>query len=80
MLVGRARELTAIATAMAAARRGAARVLHLVGEPGIGKTALAEQAAALAAGQGWVVVWGRAWGAEAAIRYTATKWYESLRR
>jgi MoxR-like ATPase len=65
-LVGRARELEAIATAMATARRGAARVVHLVGEAGIGKTALAEQAAALAAGQGWTVVWGRAWGAEAA--------------
>jgi MoxR-like ATPase len=47
---------------MATARRGAARVVHLVGEPGIGKTALAEHAAALASGQGWVVVWGRAWG------------------
>ena len=51
MLVGRARELEAIATAMATARRGTARVVHLVGEAGIGKTALAEQAA-LAAGQG----------------------------
>jgi len=68
-LVGRARELEAIATAMATARRGVARVVHLVGEAGIGKTALAEQAAALAAGQGWVVVWGRAWGAEAAPPY-----------
>src|SRR5512132_1017601 len=68
-LVGRARELEAIATATATARRGAARVVHLVGEAGIGKTALAEQAAALAAGQGWVVVWGRAWGAEAAPPY-----------
>ena len=33
-LVGRARELEAIATALAAARRGAARVVHLVGEAG----------------------------------------------
>jgi tetratricopeptide (TPR) repeat protein len=68
-LVGRARELEAIATAMATARRGAARVVHLVGEAGIGKTALAEHAGALAAGQGWSVVWGRAWGAEAAPPY-----------
>jgi predicted ATPase len=68
-LVGRARELEAIATALATARRGAARVVHLVGEAGIGKTALAEQTAALAAGQGWTVVWGRAWGAEAAPPY-----------
>jgi tetratricopeptide (TPR) repeat protein len=68
-LVGRASELDAIAAALATARRGAARVVHLVGEAGIGKTALAEQAAALASGQGWVVVWGRAWGAEAAPPY-----------
>jgi MoxR-like ATPase len=60
------RELEAIATAMTTARRRTARVVQLVGEPRIGKTALAEQAAALAAGQGWTVVWGRAWGVEAA--------------
>ncbi len=69
VLVGRARELTAIATAMTAARRGRARVVHLVGEPGIGKTALAEHAAALASEQGWMVAWGRAWDADAAPPY-----------
>ncbi len=69
VLVGRARELATITAAMAAARRGTARVVHLVGEPGIGKTALAEQAAALASGQGWVVAWGRAWDAAAAPPY-----------
>src|SRR6266487_284607 len=67
--VGRARELTAIATAMATAGRGRARVVHLVGEPGIGKTALAEHAAALASEQGWMVAWGRAWAADAAPPY-----------
>src|SRR6266508_3936762 len=69
VLVGRARELTAITAAMAAARRGAQRVVHLVGEAGIGKTALAEHAAALASGQGWVVAWGRAWDAGATPPY-----------
>jgi predicted ATPase len=69
VLVGRARELAAITVAVAAARRGAARVVHLVGEAGIGKTTLAEEAARLASGQGWVVVWGRAWGAGAAPPY-----------
>jgi tetratricopeptide (TPR) repeat protein len=76
MLVGRARELVAIATAMAAARRGAARVVHLVGEPGIGKTALAEQVAMTASGQGWTVVWGRAWDADAAPPYWL--WQQAL--
>jgi hypothetical protein len=69
VLVGRARELTTITAAMAAAQRGAQRVVHLVGEPGIGKTALAEQAAALASARGWVVAWGRAWDAGAAPPY-----------
>jgi hypothetical protein len=69
VLVGRARELTAIATAMTAARRGTARTVHLVGEPGIGKTTLAEHAAALASEQGWVVAWGRAWDAGVAAPY-----------
>jgi hypothetical protein len=69
VLVGRARELAAITVAVAAARRGTSRVIHLVGEAGIGKTTLAEEAARLASGQGWVVVWGRAWGAGAAPPY-----------
>src|SRR5215218_1296658 len=69
MLVGRARELAAIAAAMATARRGAQRVVHLVGEPGIGKTALVEHVTMTASGQGWTVGWGRAWAAEAAPPY-----------
>jgi hypothetical protein len=39
-LVGRARVLEAIATAMTTARRRTARVVQLVGEADIGKTAL----------------------------------------
>src|SRR5829696_7613846 len=54
---------------MAMARRGAARVVHLIGEPGIGKTALAEQTAALASGRGGAVAWGRAWGPGTAPPY-----------
>jgi AAA ATPase domain len=51
MLVGREGELDTITAAMTAARRGAQRAVHLVGEPGIGKTALAEHAAVMASGQ-----------------------------
>jgi tetratricopeptide (TPR) repeat protein len=69
VLVGRARELATITAAMAAARRSTARVLHLVGEAGIGKTTLAEHAGGLASAQGWTVVWGRAWGAGATVPY-----------
>ena len=76
MLVGRARELEAIATALATAQRGVSRVVHLVGEAGIGKTALAEHAGALASGQGWTVAWGRAWDAGAAPPYWL--WQQAL--
>src|SRR5829696_422461 len=76
MLVGRAPELAAIAAAMATARRGAQRAVHLVGEPGIGKTALAEHVTMTASGQGWTVVWGRAWVAEAAPPYWL--WQQAL--
>src|SRR5829696_9255653 len=76
MLVGRARELEAVAAAMAMVRRGAQRAVHLVGEPGIGKTALAERVAATASGQGWTVVWGRALVAEAAPPYWL--WQQAL--
>src|SRR5829696_8020116 len=76
MLVGRAPELAAIAAAMATARRGAQRAVHLVGEPGIGKTALAEHVTMTASGQGWTVVWGRAWVAEAAPPYWL--WQQTL--
>jgi tetratricopeptide (TPR) repeat protein len=69
VLVGRARELATITAAMVAAQRSTARVLHLVGEAGIGKTTLAEHAGGLAAEQGWTVVWGRAWGAGATAPY-----------
>jgi predicted ATPase len=51
MLVGREWELDTIAAAMTAARGGAQQVVHLVGEPGIGETALAEHAAVMAPGQ-----------------------------
>ncbi len=44
-------ELDTITAAMTVARPGAQRVVDLVGEPGIGKTALAEQAAVMASGQ-----------------------------
>jgi DNA-binding CsgD family transcriptional regulator len=50
MLLGRDRELHAIETALRSARAGASATLALVGEPGIGKTALLEAASGRAAG------------------------------
>jgi DNA-binding CsgD family transcriptional regulator len=51
MLLGRERERLAIENALAGTRSGTSAVIALVGEPGIGKTALLEHAA-LAAGTG----------------------------
>ncbi|MFC7656728.1 ATP-binding protein [Pseudonocardia benzenivorans] len=48
MLVGRASERRTIARLVAAARVGSSGVLLLSGEPGIGKTALLDEAVALA--------------------------------
>src|SRR5215469_10412197 len=45
MLLGRVRERREIEMALAAARSGASATLVLVGEPGIGKSALLEHAA-----------------------------------
>jgi predicted ATPase len=63
VVVGRGRELAPITAAMTSVRRRVQRAVHLVGEPGIGKTALAEHVSSLASAQGWAVVWGRAWDA-----------------
>ncbi|RJK96316.1 BTAD domain-containing putative transcriptional regulator [Vallicoccus soli] len=58
-LVGRAGDLAAVRAALAAAGAGPAVVVLLEGEPGIGKTRLAEAVAGLAAADGARVVWSR---------------------
>ncbi|MEV7005902.1 BTAD domain-containing putative transcriptional regulator [Streptosporangium sp. NPDC051022] len=57
-LVGRDAETEALEAAIAADGH---RVVLLAGEPGIGKTSLAEQAAETARALGRRVVWGRCW-------------------
>ncbi len=57
--VGRQRELGEIRAATSAALAGRGGVLCLTGEPGIGKTSLADQAAAYALARGMRVYWGR---------------------
>ena len=61
-LVGRARERGAVDVAVRAARDGAGRVLLVSGEPGAGKTRLAEWAAGVAAAAG--MRWGWGWASE----------------
>jgi len=59
--VGRAGELAALIADLDAAVGGRGGVVLVAGEPGIGKTRLAEELAARAMGRGAVVLWGRCW-------------------
>jgi tetratricopeptide (TPR) repeat protein len=68
-LVGRGRELDEIAGALEDAISGRGRLVLLVGEPGIGKTRLADEASRLAARRSVPVLWGRSWEAGGAPAY-----------
>src|SRR6476646_9538444 len=59
--VGRKRELAEIRAAIDDARAGRGRLVLLTGEPGIGKTRLADEATNLATAKGMRVRWGRCW-------------------
>ena len=58
--VGREGELAGLRRALEAARAGAAQVVAIAGEPGIGKTRIVDEAAAEAGARGAAVVRGRA--------------------
>src|SRR5438552_17817424 len=74
--VGRERELGQIGAALDEVAGGRGRLLLLAGEPGIGKTSLADSATAEAAGRGFAVLWGRCWEAGGAPAYWP--WLEIL--
>lgn len=59
--VGRERELTLLDEGLTEALSGHVRTFLLVGEPGIGKTRLAEMVQGRARAQGAQVCWGRCW-------------------
>ncbi|MGH9246755.1 MAG: ATP-binding protein [Acidimicrobiales bacterium] len=75
--VGRARELGRLAMAAEAARAGRGSMMVVVGEAGIGKTRLAEEAAASAAALGSEVLWASCREAGGAPAYFP--WGELLR-
>jgi DNA-binding NarL/FixJ family response regulator len=64
--VGREAELAALIADLDAAVAGSGGVVLLAGEPGIGKTRLAEELAAQATARGALVLWGRCWEGEGA--------------
>ena len=76
-LFGREHELAVLTRALADSERGAARVVWIGGEPGIGKTRLAEELGATAAARRATVAWARCVDAETAPAYWP--WAEAIR-
>ncbi|MFY9586378.1 MAG: AAA family ATPase, partial [Actinomycetota bacterium] len=65
-LVGREREIALLREAVDHAASGRARSVLLAGEPGIGKSALADEAAVYATKSGALTLWGSCWEGEGA--------------
>lgn len=76
-LVGREAELAVLADCLSAALEGHPQVVLCQGEPGIGKTRLADELVALAAARGALGVWGLAADASGAPPYWP--WWQALR-
>jgi len=68
-LVGRATELEAIGGALEAAASGQGQLLLLVGEPGVGKTRLAQEITVLARARGFRVLTGRCYEPQQTLAY-----------
>lgn len=75
--VGRERELAELQRALEEALAGHGRLVLLSGEPGIGKTRLAEELARAAGPRGVQVLWGRCWEEGGAPAYWP--WVQALR-
>ena len=75
--VGRESEIKILSNALAESLEGHPRFYLLAGEPGIGKTRLATEVAALASERGARVVWGRCWEGGGAPAYWP--WVQALR-
>jgi sterol desaturase/sphingolipid hydroxylase (fatty acid hydroxylase superfamily) len=76
-IVGRAAEREALGEALASLREGRGELLLLCGEPGIGKSTLAQWAARRAQAESLAVHWGFAWEAGGAPSYWP--WIQVLR-
>ena len=77
VLVGRDGELGELLAGLDAAVSGCGRLFLLAGDPGIGKSRLADETAARARDRALKVVWGRCWEAGGAPAYWP--WVQSLR-
>src|SRR5215218_5044310 len=74
--VGRSAELTELHAALNATTAGRGRLVLVSGEPGIGKTRLAQELSTEAQGRGCLVLWGRCWEGEGAPAFWP--WVELL--
>src|SRR5207249_1736889 len=74
---GRAREMALLRAGLQDALAGQMRLILISGEPGIGKTFLADAIAAEAGEQGIWVLWGRCWESGGAPAYWP--WLQILR-
>ena len=77
VLVGRDGELGELVAGLDDAASGSGRLFLLAGDPGIGKSRLASEAAERARDRGFKVAWGRCWEAGGAPAYWP--WVQSLR-
>jgi predicted ATPase len=75
--VGRERERGELRHALDETREGRGRLFLVSGEPGIGKTRLAEEIARETAAQGMLAVWGRCWEGDGAPAYWP--WIQAIR-
>ena len=75
--VGREREMGELVSALDDALAGHGRLVMLAGEPGIGKTRIAQELAAIAVQRGSVVLWGRCYEDEGTPPYWP--WVQALR-
>jgi tetratricopeptide (TPR) repeat protein len=75
--VGRAAELAALLRAFEESLQGRGRLVLVSGEPGIGKSRLADELTAVARGRGGRVLWGRCWEAGGSPAYWP--WMQSIR-
>jgi DNA-binding SARP family transcriptional activator len=75
--VGREREMGELEAALERARSGSGSTYLIGGEPGIGKSRLADEVAELARGREARVLWGRCWEAGGAPAYWP--WVQALR-
>lgn len=78
LLLNRERELSKLSGALEDTLRGRGQVVLIAGEPGIGKTTLAQEFAARAAKRGARILWGRSGDREGSPPYWP--WAQALRQ